>query len=351
MANRLRKLIPAPQGAGTAAAPVGGERPGGLSARIHDVLHSNATLGPLFVLVLAVVIFSVTADRFLEPGNLSLIVQQVMVVGTLGIAQTLIILTAGIDLSVGAIMVLSSIVMAKLSADQGVPGLLALMIGFGVGTACGLVNGLLVTRLRLPPFIVTLGTLNVFFALNLWYSKSETIRGADMSDLLLWTGKTVNVGDTRITYGSLLMLGLFAVFAYVLKQTAWGRHVYAVGDDAEAARLAGVRTNRVLLSVYVVAGLICAVAAWMLIGRIASASPQAGGTANLDSITAVVIGGTSLFGGRGLVIGTLFGALIVGVLRNGLTLSGVDVLWQDFAVGVLIIAAVAIDQWIRRVRA
>jgi fructose transport system permease protein len=208
-----------------------------------------------------------------------------------------------------------------------------------------------VTRLRLPPFIVTLGTLNVFFALNLWYSKSETIRGADMSALLLWTGKTVNVGDTRITYGSLLMLGLFAVFAYVLKQTAWGRHVYAVGDDAEAARLAGVRTNRVLLSVYVVAGLICAVAAWMLIGRIASASPQAGGTANLDSITAVVIGGTSLFGGRGLVIGTLFGALIVGVLRNGLTLSGVDVLWQDFAVGVLIIAAVAIDQWIRRVRA
>jgi fructose transport system permease protein len=351
MANRFRKLLPAPSGAGTAAGPVGGERPGGLSARIHDVLHSNATLGPLFVLVLAVVIFSLTADRFLEPGNLSLIVQQVMVVGTLGIAQTLIILTAGIDLSVGAIMVLSSIIMAKLSADQGVPGLFALLLGFGVGTACGLLNGLLVTRLRLPPFIVTLGTLNIFFALNLYISKSETIRGADMSDLLLWTGKTINVGDTRITYGSLMMLGLFAVFAYILKHTAWGRHVYAVGDDAEAARLAGVRTNRVLLSVYVVAGLICAVAAWMLIGRIASASPQAGGTANLDSITAVVIGGTSLFGGRGLVIGTLFGALIVGVLRNGLTLSGVDVLWQDFAVGVLIIAAVAIDQWIRRVRA
>jgi fructose transport system permease protein len=351
MASRFRKLLPAPQGAGTAGAPVGAERPGGLATRVHDILHTNATLGPLFVLVLAVVIFSMSADRFLEPGNLSLIVQQVMVVGTLGIAQTLIILTAGIDLSVGAIMVLSSIVMAKLSADEGVPGLVALLIGFGVGTACGLVNGMLVTRLRLPPFIVTLGTLNVFFALNLWYSKSETVRGVDMSDLLLWTGRTVDVGDTKITYGSLMMLGLFAVFAYLLKHTAWGRHVYAVGDDAEAARLAGVRTNRVLLSVYVVAGLICAVAAWMLIGRIASASPQAGGTSNLDSITAVVIGGTSLFGGRGLVIGTLFGALIVGVLRNGLTLSGVDVLWQDFAVGVLIIAAVAIDQWIRKVRA
>jgi fructose transport system permease protein len=294
--------------------------------------------------------FSLTTDRFLEPGNLSLIVQQVMVVGTLGIAQTLIILTAGIDLSVGAIMVLSSIVMAKLSADEGVPGLLALLIGFGVGTACGLINGALVTRLRLPPFIVTLGTLNVFFALNLWYSESATVRGVDMSDLLLWTGNTIDIGDTKITYGSLLMLGLFAVFAWVLKNTAWGRHVYAVGDDAEAARLAGVRKDRVLLSVYIVAGLICAVAAWMLIGRIASASPQAGGAANLDSITAVVIGGTSLFGGRGLVIGTLFGALIVGVLRNGLTLAGTDVLWQDFAVGILIIAAVAIDQWIRRVK-
>jgi len=274
-----------------------------------------------------------------------------MVVGTLGIAQTLVILTAGIDLSVGAIMVLSSIVMAKLSADHGVPGLPALVIGFGVGTACGLINGLLITQLRLPPFIVTLGTLNVFFALNLAYSDSATIRGTDMSDLLLWTGNTVDVGDTRITYGSLLMLVLFGAFWWVLKNTAWGRHVYATGDDAEAARLAGVRTDRVLLSVYVVAGLICAVAGWMLIGRIASASPQAGGLANLDSITAVVIGGTSLFGGRGLVIGTLFGALIVGVLRNGLTLSGVDVLWQDFAVGILIIVAVAIDQWIRRVKA
>jgi fructose transport system permease protein len=350
MSNPLRKLVPAPQGAGTAGT-VGAAREASLGTRIHDILHRNATLGPLFVLVLAVIIFSFTADRFLEPRNLSLIVQQVMVVGTLGIAQTLIILTAGIDLSVGAIMVLSSIVMAKLAADEGVPGLLALIIGFGVGTVCGLINGLLVTRLRLPPFIVTLGTLNVFFALNLWYSKSETTRGVDMPDILLWTGNTFDVGDTRITYGSILMVGLFVVFWWVLKNTAWGRHVYAVGDDAEAARLAGVRTNRVLLSVYIVAGLICAVAAWMLIGRIASASPQAGGTANLDSITAVVIGGTSLFGGRGLVIGTLFGAMIVGVLRNGLTLSGVDVLWQDFAVGVMIIAAVAIDQWIRKVKA
>src|SRR3954466_14956230 len=150
-------LEPAPAGTGTAGT-VGTARPQTIGTRVHDILHSNATFGPLFVLALAVIYFSIFADRFLEPANLSLIVQQVMVVGTLGIAQTLIILTAGIDLSVGAIMVLSSIMMAKLSPDAGVPGLLALLFGFLIGTGCGLLNGTLVTRLRLPPFIVTLGT-------------------------------------------------------------------------------------------------------------------------------------------------------------------------------------------------
>ena len=136
---------------------------------------------------------------------------------------------------------------------------------------------------------------------------------------------------------------------YILTRTAWGRHVYATGDDPDSARLAGINTNRTLIAVYALAGLICAIAAWVLIGRIGGVSPQAGQTANLDSITAVVIGGTSLFGGRGSILGTLIGALIVGVFRNGLALSGLDVLWQEFTVGVLIIVAVAIDQWIRRV--
>jgi fructose transport system permease protein len=319
--------------------------------RIQHVLHTRATLGPAIVLVLSVIIFSIVADNFLQPGNISLIIQQVMVVGTLAIGQTLIILTAGIDLSVGAIMVLSSIVMAKLSADAGLPGPLALLAGFGVGLLCGLLNGLLVTRVKLPPFIVTLGTLNIFFALNLYISQSATVRGTDMSDLLLWTGNFISIGETRFTYGAVLMLVMFAVMAFVLKWTMWGRHVYATGDDREAARLSGIRTDRVLLSVYVVAGLIYAIAAWILIGRIAAASPQAGLTANLDSITAVVIGGTSLFGGRGRILGTLLGALIVGVFRNGLQLAGIDELWQNFAVGVLVLIAVAIDQWIRRARA
>ena len=319
--------------------------------RLHETLHAHSSLGPAFVLAVSTLVFSLAADTFLDPANLSLIVQQVMVVGTLAVGQTLIILTAGIDLSVGAVMVLSSMVMAKLSADAGVPGGIALLAGFTIGTACGLVNGALVTRLKLPPFIVTLGTLNVFFALNLAISNSETVRGADMSSVLLWTGNTFSLGGTQIAYGSLIMLALVGFVAYALASTAWGKHVYAVGDDREAARLAGVRTDRVLLSVYVAAGLIYAIGAWVLIGRIASASPQAGVSANLDTITAVVIGGTSLFGGRGRIAGTLLGALTVGVFRNGLALSGVDVLWQDFAVGILVIAAVAIDQWIRKVKA
>jgi fructose transport system permease protein len=318
--------------------------------RIQRLLHAQTALGPAAVLVIALVSFSLVSENFLQPANVSLILQQVSVIGVLAAGQTLIILTAGIDLSVGAIMVLSSIVMGKLAAEQGWPGPLALLAGFAVGAACGLVNGVLVTRLNLPPFIVTLGTLNVFFALNLWYSQSETIRGTTMPDLLLWTGEVVTIGETRVTYGSLLLLTLIVVLALVLRWTAWGRHVYATGDDREAARLSGIRTKRVLLSVYLTAGTIYAIGAWVMIGRIASASPQAGQTDNLDSITAVVLGGTSLFGGRGAVLGTLLGALIVGVSRNGLALAGVDVLWQNFAVGLLVIAAVSMDQWIRKVR-
>jgi fructose transport system permease protein len=147
------------------------------------------------------------------------------------------------------------------------------------------------------------------------------------------------------------MLLLFALLWYVLNKTAFGRHIYATGDDPDAARLAGIRTDRVLIAVYVLAGLICALAGWVLIGRIGAVSPLAGVTANLDSITAVVIGGTSLFGGRGSIVGTLIGALIVGVFRDGLALAGLDVLWQEFTVGVLIIVAVTLDQWIRRVSA
>ena len=347
-----------------ANAAAGGLRPGaGLEEeeghralrRFHYLLHSHPTAIPAIVLLLSVIFFSaVVGHRFLHPFNLSLIIQQVTIIGVIGAAQTLIVITAGIDLSVGAIMVLCSVIMGKLAVTMGLPAPIALVVGVAAGAGCGVLNGALVTRLKLPPFIVTLGTWSIFFALNLWYSASETIRSqevAKIAPLLQALGTPVNILGARFTYGSFFMLGLVALIWFVLNRTAFGRHLYAVGDDPDAARLSGIRTDRILFSVYVIAGVICSLGAWALIGRIGSISPQAGQTANLDSITAVVVGGASLFGGRGSIIGTLIGALIVGVFRNGLALSDVDVLWQEFAVGWLIIVAVALDQWIRKVSA
>ena len=325
----------------------------GLLDRVQHGLHSHAVAIPAVVLLVGVALFAgVVGERFLDPFNLSLVIQQVAIIGVLGVAQTLVVLTAGIDLSVGAIMVLCSVVMGRLAVDVGVAPPLAVLAGLAVGAACGWVNGSLVAYLRLPPFIVTLGTWSVFFSLNLWYSASQTIRAQDIetaAPLLQFFGTPIDLGDARLTYGAVFMLVLCAIASYALQSTAWGRHVHAVGDDADSARLAGIATRRTLLSVYVWAGVISGLAGWTLIGRIGSVSPQAGQTGNLDSITAVVIGGTSLFGGRGAILGTLLGALIVGVFRNGLALSGVNVLWQELTVGILIIVAVAIDQWLRRV--
>jgi fructose transport system permease protein len=302
--------------------------------------------GPLLALAIAVLFFSIKSDRFLSGPNLSLVLQQVMVVGTLAIGQTLIILTAGIDLSNGAIMALSSIFMTKLAVDGGLAPLPAIAVGLLVATAFGVLNGALVTRIRLPPFIVTLGTLNIAFALTHIYSHDQTVSG--LPKALTWLGTTFKVGDTAVAWGSILMLGLFALAYFVLRQTAAGRHVYAVGDNIEAARLTGIHTNRVLVGVYATAGLLYGIAALLLIGYTNVGDPQAGQTDNLDSITAVVIGGISLFGGRGSVIGALIGALIVGVIRNGLQLIGVDSIYQVLVTGILVIVAVAVDQLSRR---
>ena len=308
---------------------------------------------PLIVLIISVAAFGfIAGDRFFHPFNLSLIIQQVSIIGILAAAQSLIVITAGIDLSVAAIMVLSSVIMGRFAVEFGVPAPLAIATGLVLATLCGILNGLLVTRLRLPPFIVTLGTWNIFFALNLWYSSAQSIRSQDidqMAPLLKFFGERISIMEAQFTYGSVLMVVLFAALWYALNKTAWGRHVYAVGDNKDAAELSGIRTDRTLLSVYAVAGLICGIAAWASIGRVGSVSPQSFYEGNLQSITAVVIGGISLFGGRGSILGPLLGALIVGVFQSGLRLAGVDVLWQLFAIGWLIILAVAIDQWIRKV--
>ncbi|MEV5835028.1 ABC transporter permease [Nocardia sp. NPDC052112] len=301
--------------------------------------------GPIAAIVIAVVFFASQSDRFLTGGNFSLIVQQVMVVGTLAIGQTLIILTAGIDLSNGAVMALGNIAITKLAVDSGLPPLVAIVLGLALTAGFGLLNGSLVSLVKLPPFIVTLGTYGIAFALTHIYSGEQTISG--LPHTLTYFDKTFPLGDTDITYGSVAMLVLFAVAWYVLRQTAAGRHVYAVGNNPEAARLSGIDTRRVLLGVYTAAGLIYGLAALLLVARTGVGDPNAGQTDNLDSITAVVLGGTSLFGGRGSVIGTLLGALIVGIIRNGLQLMGVPSIYQTLITGILVIAAVAVDQFNR----
>ncbi|SMF29507.1 fructose transport system permease protein [Tistlia consotensis] len=320
--------------------------------QLHHFLHVNPTAVPIVVLALSVAVFGTVAGNFFTAFNMTLIIQQVTIIGVLGVAQTLIILTAGIDLSVAAIMVLSSVVMGSLAVNLGVPTLVAIPVGLLIGVLCGAFNGVLVTLFRLPPFIVTLGAWKIFFALNLWLSGGESIRSQDIdaaAPLLKFWGDRFALGGAQFTGGAILMLLLFGLFWFLLNKTAWGRHVYAIGDDRDAATLSGIPTGRVLISVYVVAGFLCALGAWVAIGRVGSVSPQSFYEGNLDAITAVVIGGCSLFGGRGSILGTLVGALIVGVFRSGLNLSGVDVLWQQFAVGALIIVAVAIDQWLRKV--
>ena len=357
----------------------------GVVDRLQHALHATPALVPLIVLAVAIAGFTwFLGTRFLE--QLPLIMQQVQIVGVLAAAQTLIILTAGIDLSVGAIAVFSSVVIGQVSFRYGVPPALAIGAGLALGSAIGAVSGWLVSRIKLPPFIVTLGMWQIVLAANYLYSRNETIRSREIREeapMLQWLGLKPNeqivqwieasrgiewerrrpadtdspvldlLWATNVTYGVVVMVLLFAVLAYALRATAWGRHVYAVGDDPEAAELAGVDVKRTLMSVYILAGAICAVAGWIMIGRFGSVSPSAstGVLGNIQSITAVVIGGISLFGGRGSIWGAFFGALIVGVFELGLRMAGADAQWTYLLIGMLIIGAVGVDQWIRKVSA
>lgn len=309
-------------------------------------------LGPWLALLATCIFFATQTERFLTAQNLSLVLQQVMVVGVLAIGQTLIILTAGIDLSCGMVMALGGVVMTKFAVNYGMDPYLAILCGLAVTTGFGLINGLLVTRVKLPPFIVTLGTLNIAFAITQIYSKAQII--PNLPPELTFLGNTFVIGNsmgfnsTEVSLGTITMLILYVLVWRVLRDTAPGRHLYAVGNAPEAARLTGIRVDRVLVMVYALAGLCYGIAALLSVARTGVGDPNAGQTENLDAITAVVLGGTSLFGGRGIILGSLVGAVIVGVFRNGLTLMGVASVYQTLITGILVILAVAADQMSRK---
>ncbi|HWE63956.1 MAG TPA: ABC transporter permease, partial [Chloroflexota bacterium] len=265
-------------------------RPGTPRQRIPQMLgpvirvyRETPILGPLTGLILLVIFFTIKSPVFFTYGNFINVLTQVMEVGTLAVGQTIIMIAAGIDLSDGAIMVLSSVVMAKLATGQaslggplGIPVPFAILIGFCVSTGLGLINGSIISFIRLPPFIVTLGMFNVANAITLLYTNSSSVTNIPSGLLIL--GNNWTVGSRQVPVGPLVMFAVIAIVWYALTQTAWGRHVFAVGNSIEAARLTGINTTRVLLSVYVIAGFIYGIAALLVLGRTTVGDPLAGQT-------------------------------------------------------------------------
>jgi fructose transport system permease protein len=313
-------------------------------------------VGPLAALILAVLFFALKTDTFWSINNISTVANQVGYLGVLAIGQTLIILTAGIDLSVGLVMAFGAMVVAKTSEQSGLSPFAAAALGILVCTTLGFVNGVLIQKVKLPAFIVTLGMLGIVSMATHVYSKNQTVaiyndEGLpDDTSPLTWLGRSVHLGQFFATYGTILTLGIFAFFWYVLSKTAFGRHIFAFGDNPEAARLTGIRTARLNIAVYALAGFLYGVGSLIYLARVGAATANDGQTENLETITAVVIGGTSLFGGRGTVIGTLIGALIIGVFRNGFVQMGVDSSYQLGITGALTIIAVAVDQLLKKRR-
>ena len=307
-------------------------------------LFAYPITGPLFALIVIFVVFSLTTSTFMNAGNMSLIARQSVVIGTLALGQTLIILVSGIDLADGAIMVLGTVVAGSIASHGN--AVLAIALGFVACIVVASINGLVIARFRLPPFIATLGMFTIIAAAARLYSQSRSFPVT--SDLLSVLGSGPEFGTVAVTYGTMLWVALTLVLGYALNETPWGVRVYAIGNSPIAARLNGVNVTRVVFSVYALAGVFYAFAAWQALGRTPIADPTGYQIANLDSITAVVIGGTSLFGGRGGVAGTFIGTLIVVALKNGLTQAGIDSLYQQIATGALVMLAVGADQYLGR---
>jgi len=297
-------------------------------------------LGPFIALVLVSVGLAVLSPDFLTVANLLNVMRQVSINALIAFGMTLVILLGGIDLSVGSILALSSVGIATL-IQSGVSPLLATLLGVLGGGLMGLLNGLVVSKGKVAPFIATLASMTILRGLALVVSGGSPITGFD-SDLFSMLGGGYVAGLIPIPV--VWMLLMFGLFAFLLKKTVFGRHVYATGGNEEAARLSGVKVDQIKLWVYTLSGAMSAMAGVVLTSRLNSAQPTAGSGYELDAIAAVVLGGTSLTGGRGWIFGTLMGALLIGVLNNGLNLLGVSSFYQQVIKGVVILLAVLIDR-------
>lgn len=321
------------------------------TGRFDPVAFAARYAAPIF-LVCLVATFALLEPRFLHPLNLMNVLRQVSISGLIAIGMTFVILTAGIDLSVGSLLALAGLVGAYVAkgglesrfavgvADVGNPAFLALLAAIAVGIAGGAIQGLVVTRLRVPPFVATLGGLTAFRGAALWFSGGGPISGFN-PDYTWWgQGRIWTVPVPVIIFAAAAILA-----AFVLTYTRFGRYVYATGDNRNAAELTGVPTRLITFSVYMISGFFCGLAGFLLSARLSSAEAVAGLGLELTVIAAVVIGGTSLFGGVGGVFGTVVGALLIGVLTNGLVLLNVSSFIQQIVIGIILVAAVAFDQF------
>ncbi|MET0650431.1 MAG: ABC transporter permease [Pyrinomonadaceae bacterium] len=304
--------------------------------------HYARQLGTLSGLLgLCVVLWALT-PHFLTVSNLLNVADQAAIIAIVAVGMTFVIITGGIDLSVGSVLAFAGVVMAS-ALHAGVPVPVALAVALGTGLFCGLVNGALITVGRLPPFIATLGMMSVARGTALMFTEGRPVSGFSGGFRSLATGELLGVPVSVV-----IMVGVYALAHVVLTRTKLGRYTYAIGGNEEAALLSGVNVKFYKASVYGLSGMLSGLAAVLLTARLNSAQPIAGMMYELDAIAATVIGGTSLLGGEGTVLGTFIGALIMAVLRNGLNLLGVPSFVQQVVIGSVIIAAVLIDMWLKR---
>lgn len=307
----------------------------GVLLQIKEIIGKS---GPLVALIVLCIILSIKTPNFLTADNFINIIRQAASNGLVAIAMMLSILTAGIDLSVGSIMGLSMVVMGK-SIEAGMNPIVSLIVCVATGSFLGFLNGAMLTKMKLPhPFISTLGTQNIFRGVCLILTMGTPISG--MPDVVKWAGSAY-IGILPVSL--ILVVTIYIIFGIFLGRTSLGRRIYAVGGNPVTARLAGVNVDFTLISVYTLSGLLCGLAGLILSGRVDAVYPLAGVGAETDAIAAVIIGGASFFGGRGTILGTFTGVLLIAILRNGLNLLNITPDMQTVVLGSVIILAVFID--------
>lgn len=301
--------------------------------------HLLSEYGILLALGILVIAIAILSPNFLTTSNMLNLFKQVSINAVLAIGMTFVVLTKGIDLSVGSILAFSGIVTASFVTGSDANLFLGIAAGLGIGLVLGAVNGLVVSKWQVAPFIATLGVMSIARGLTYIFSNGQPISGLSDSFLMIGRG-----GFLGIPISVWVVVIVFAICSIILYRTKFGRHIYAVGGNENAAKTSGLNVDRTLMSVYCISGLLAGLAGILLTSRVSAGLPQAGMSYELDAIAAVVIGGTSLAGGRGRLWGTLVGALIIGVLNNGLDLLGVSSYWQQVIKGTIIIIAVLVDR-------